>query len=120
MVRALTHPRMMGGLKNFYPQVCTIQVNTPARDELGHPEDSWADKAELVGLACRLAPATGKERRTDKETYLMSTHTIVLQGHFEQITEEMRAVIDGLHYNILQVRHDAQAASTSLDCEIVR
>jgi len=103
MVRALTHPRMMGGLKNFYPQVCTIQVNTPARDELGHPEDSWADKAELVGLACRL-----------------STHTIVLQGHFEQITEEMRAVIDGLHYNILQVRHDAQAASTSLDCEIVR
>ena len=49
-----------------------------------------------------------------------STHTIALQGHFGQINEEMRAVIDGVNYNILQVRHDAQAVSTSLDVEIVR
>ena len=55
MVRALTHPRMVTGLKNFYPQTCTIQVNSPTRDAHGQEIPDWNDLAGHVAIPCRRA-----------------------------------------------------------------
>lgn len=118
-LRALSHPRMVSGLKNFYPHTCTIQVNTPAKSNAGQKVPSWNNLADHVEIPCRFSAGGGSEVRQLRQTFAVKTPAIALQGYYPEITEKMRAVVDGQAYNILNPRHDAQHESTSLDVELV-
>ncbi len=120
MIRALVHPRMVSGLKNFYPQTCTIQSPGPERSAHGQKQPEWTDLANHIAIPCRRAAGGGSETRTVKQTFTVRMPSIALKGYFPEITTKMRAVVDGSEIcNIVQVRHDAQQASTSLDVEVV-
>lgn len=120
MVSPLTHTDLLKKLSNFYPDTCTIQQNGPTRDAHGQEIESWSNFAGHVDLNCRIAPSGGREFRRQNQTYLMSTHKIALKGNYPNINEKMRAVVNGVNYDILQVDHDGQDVSTNLLVELVR
>lgn len=120
MVRQLVHTRMVIGLRNFYPQTCTIRQSTAAKSPEGQQVPSWNDLANHVDLPCRLTAGSGSQVRDVRQTYVSKLPSIALQGFFPEITEGMQAVVEGQVYKILQPRHDAQRSSTSLDVELVK
>lgn len=120
VLRDLMHPRMLTGLRDFYPHVCTIQVDNGTRDTHGQIIPDWQDLVGHVAIPCRRAAGSGNVVRTEKQKYSVKTPSIALQGHYPSITTKMRAVVNGTEfYNIIQPRHDAQGASTTLDVELV-
>lgn len=117
----LVHPAMLCGLKLFYHSRCTIQVNTPTINNFNERVPSWVDKANHVNLPCRLGPKSKvmSEAKAERLIYAIDTHTVALQGHYGEITPAMRAVVDGVAYDILGVRHDDQGVMTALDVQRV-
>lgn len=119
MARPLIAPAMFGRLYNFYPSTVTIQEVTERQDTAGQMIGSWANKVGYVDLACRLAPADGKEIKLPNQTYVVATHTIAISGYYAGIDEKDRAVIDSVNYDILLVENDGQGESTRLSVEVV-
>ena len=121
--RRLVNPQLLGAIGHFFPATCTIQANGPAQDEHGQPIEIWTAIPGKSNIPCRVAPSTspsGREVKTGTQTYVMSTHTIALKGHWDGISETMRAVVGSNAYDILQVRDDSQGYITWLTTEIVR
>jgi len=114
------HPTLTSVLADFFPQGCTIQQASISQDAAGAEIRAYADVIGLVDVACRVAPAQGGERNTAEMTYLDATHRIVLAGSYPQITEAMRAVVDGQAYDILLSALDAEGAITRLSVKLVR
>ncbi len=125
----LVHKTLLAKLAaaGWYPDSVTIQVNTPTRSGTGDLVEVWANLADHVGLACRMAvnaPAgargdrSGELRRSDG-TVVTAGRTIALAGNYPTITTEHRAVIDSTNFDILAVESDAQARSTYLLVEAV-
>jgi SPP1 family predicted phage head-tail adaptor len=119
MVRELTHPRMMTGLRNFYPDTCTIQQATANRDGHGQPIDSWDNIAGLVDLPCRVSPLSGREVEKATQEFSSQVVTISLKGA-HVISTVNRVLTNGVTYNIRQVDHDGQGVNTRLIGEVVR
>jgi hypothetical protein len=114
----IIHPAMLAKVQpNFYPASCTIQQATTVADSYGQPIPTWANLADHVDLSCRLSPgspSSGDELRTQIQIYTVHMWIIALNGHYPDILETMRAVIDGTVYEIEQVQHDGNEKTTRL------
>lgn len=122
MTRPLVDPRMLGKLEAFFNTTCTIQQVTETRDGAGGVVLTWANVTGLVNLVCRRAPASTArttEMKLESLTYTVNVQTIVIAGYYDTITPKMRAVCDGLTFDVLAVEHDGQTQMTRLACQIV-
>lgn len=115
----IIHPRLHAMLNKFFPELCTIQEATETQDTANQPIESWSNLAGHVNLACAISRPRGGERKTVHQIYSVATHTIALDGYYPAITEKMRAVVNGVSYNILLPEHDPLSASTQLVCQVV-
>jgi hypothetical protein len=114
----IVHPRMLEGLAAFYPSLCTIQSAVEPQDTVGQPVvASYTDV--LQALPCRVSPAGAREMKLPNQTYGVASHTINLRGHYPSITTAMRALVDGVAYDVLAVEHDGNAYTTRLQVQVV-
>jgi hypothetical protein len=121
MPSRLIHPRMMQALeRDFFPQLCTIELGTDAQDTVGQVKPTWAAVPGLTALKCRVGEISGGERRSNNQTYLDATHTILISGTYPAITEKHRAVIDGRTYDILLMQISPEETTTRLVSRFVR
>lgn len=125
MPRALTHPRLLRDLSDFYPSLCTIQEATETQDGFGEVDETWSGVVALTNLPCVLAPLgmgspERQEVRRPDGTIEVATHHASIAGRFPEITPKMRAVVDGGTYAILGVDMDSQRRTTRLRLEVVQ
>ncbi len=112
--------RMFEMLGKFYPDTCTIQESTEVPDDTGHQVTSWSDLSEHGGLACRVSPIGGTERKTATQIYSVATHVIELTEDYPSIVTKMRALVRGFTYDILLVERDGQQMSSRLVTQVIR
>jgi hypothetical protein len=118
--RALIHPQMLDRLPQFYPSEATIEEPTETRDSFGSTSSTWATLASHSAIPCRVAPLTvqtptfSNEAKLEDLSYLTTTHHIALRGYFPLITPLMRAMVDGVAWDIKGVEHDGQHVTTRL------
>ena len=117
MTQAFVHPRMLEGLAAFYPSLCTIQSGTLTQDSVGQPVATWA--YVLQAIPCRISPAGGREMKLPNQTYGVGSHTINLRGYYPTIIVAMRALVDGVAYDILAVESDGNQYTTRLQVQVV-
>lgn len=118
--QGLVHPQMLERLRpNFYPSSCTVQAATTVANSFGELIKSWSNLPDHVNLACRVAPTSGREQRSQEQLYSVHQWTIGLAGHYPGISETMRAVVNGQAYDIEAVQHDGQSKTTRLLTRIV-
>jgi hypothetical protein len=134
MEKRLYHPKMLAGLGRFFPLQCTILHDDGASvDDHGAPVSSWEELDGHILLACDLVTDSGEEIQRPGGTVLISTHRILLQGYYPEVTERMRVLIEdtdflqpgfpaslGDMYEILRPDHDANHQLTRLICQMVR
>jgi head-tail adaptor len=118
--RGVVHPDLVERLRaNHLPDTCTIQQATETLDGYGQPSATWSDVTGLAGLPCRLAPwSQDQERRLPEMVQTQATH-VAAMGYAATITTRMRAVIGGVGYDIVAVRHDGNEATTWLGLEVI-
>lgn len=114
----IIHPNMLTRLQpNFYPSSCTIQEATEAADSYGQLIPTWGNLADHVAIRCRIAPnppQSGDEQRMQTQIYTVHSWLISFNGYYPAILETMRAVVDGMTYDIIQVQHDGNDKTTRL------
>lgn len=93
--------------------------------------DDWATVPPLDRIPARVAPVSGAqpqaqrhgtERRTRDGEWVDHTHVIALNGHFPQIDETMRVVVDAHTdrvYDIILAVGDSDEHTTDLFCRVV-
>lgn len=116
----MIHPSMLTALSGFYPSLCTIQSATEAQNNIGDVTHTWANLSGHVDLACRIAPASGNEVKQAAQIYAEYTHTIALAGAYTTVTEAMRAIVDGVTYDVVAVQFDGNRKTTRLLVKLVR
>lgn len=119
-LRAMIHPKLHEALPDHYPASCTIQVNTPTRDDKGQPIAAWSDLAGHVEIPCAVSEAGSTERRNLWGTYPEAEKMIALGGSYPDITTIHSAVTGGVRYDILGTLDDSQSASGYLMVRRVR
>jgi head-tail adaptor len=102
----------------FYPSVVTFQSRSDSQDSYGQPVETWSNVSGLVDLPCSIAPTGGSEPRSQQQIVTVGTHRIALTAVYPVVTA-MRAVIGGVHYNILTAETDSQENATYCNAEIV-
>ncbi len=108
MTRPLFHGDMMTELRDFFPSTVTIQTWTETQDAVtGEITTSWSDFAGHVDMTCAHAPTGGQEVQLADQTYVVSNYTILINSYHSDITEKMRAVLDGTNWEILLVQADS-------------
>lgn len=113
--------KLLGALPGFFPAKVTIQKDTgAARTATGGTTASWTNVADHVDIDGAIAPVAADERREPGTTFADVTHRILLEGHYPDITERMRAVAGGITYQIMGVEHDQTQTLTALNTRIVR
>lgn len=120
---ALIHPKLTASLPQFYPSSLTVQKLVVTQNALGEKSknpESWSNVAGLVDLPCRCAPKSATENKGERLTFEQSSFTIAIAGHYPAILPKMRAVVDGVNYDILGVRSDDEQKTTSLDAQVVK
>ena len=112
----MIHPSMLVAMPGgVYPSLCTIQIGGGTPDAYGHVEPvTWSDLAGYADIPCRIAPRSASEHRRAEQVYAEATHTVGLQGYYPAIRAAMRAVADGIVYDIEGVEHDGNRATTRL------
>ncbi len=116
----IIHPGLLARLTpGFYPSLCTVQVATESRDAMGQVVLSWANLANHVSLACSIAEpaATGEETETTMQAFVRRRKRVALAGIYASVTEQHRAIVDGVTYDIERVSQDSQTKTTYLDVE---
>lgn len=111
---SLIHPRFRNALAKHFPKTCTIQEATETRTDSGAVVPTWSNLAGHVDLTAALDMVTASERRNPWGTYAEASHVIALLGHYPNITNDHRAVVEGTNYDILGVEHDALSQLTYL------
>ena len=114
---ALAHPRLLGNLKAVFPGRCTIQSKTVTPDQYGAPSETWTTVA--ANIPCSIAPMVVEnirayERTDDDKTVSLNPHRITLRGRWPQVATSMRAVVEGVAWDINGVEHDSQGVYTRL------
>lgn len=119
----IIHPGMLTKLAgSFYPSACTIQVATESRNALGEVTPTWANLAGHVSLACSLAEHPAREEseaETTDVTFVRRRKRLALNGAYTSVTEQHRAVVDGVTYDIERVSIDSQSKTTYLSLELI-
>src|SRR5690348_16471135 len=100
---ALTHPRMMAKLPDFYPSKAAIQQATASGTSFGTPVQTWATVSGLGLIDARVSPIRAFEQRMSQFTQLDATHMVALRGYYPQVQETMRAYIDASAWDITGV-----------------
>lgn len=108
----------------FWRHTCTIQQATQTANEVGELEPTWANLASHADISCNLAAAEAmgeqkSEMRRDTSTYDAKTRHCQLNGYYPLIGEGMRAVIDGVAYNIRGVVQSSAKVQTKLILELI-
>lgn len=118
----IIHPGLLGSLSgSFYPSRCTIQVATLARNAMGEEIPTWANLAGHVSLACAMAEplSSGEETETSEQIFTRRRKRVALNGAYTSVTEQHRAIVDGVTYDIERVSIDSQGKTTYLDVELI-
>lgn len=121
-LRAIVSSRLTGelGRVGHYPQLVTIQADTPARNEYGEESASWSGVSGLADLPAQITSTGGNEFRTATGVWSESTHVIALARYLTGVTTRNRVVDgDGVAYDILAIEADPQHAWTRLVCRVV-
>lgn len=117
----IVHPRMMEYLRrDFFTQSCALKQPTKSQDTTGAETVFFAVRTGYEAIPCRVGTAGGGERRGNNYTYLDATHRILLDGQFQDVTEEWIAEVDGQEYQILLAATDPEGVMTRLECRVVR
>lgn len=120
----LIHPKMTKVLeRDFFPQSCALKKPVKSQSTTGKEKVSYETQAGYEALPCRVAPASGGERRGTNYTHLDTTHAIAVPGVFDDVTEEWVAVVDEITYQILRpgkASHDAEGVMTHFETRFVR
>jgi head-tail adaptor len=115
MGRPIVDSRMFARLdRRFFTSRATIQMPQSTPDSYGAPTVTWTTVATLQAMPCYIAPGNGTEVRGQLLVQTTGQVAIQLSGYYPQITTSMRALVDGLPYDILSVDHDSQLVSTKL------
>ena len=113
-----TSMRALGGVLD--DRSVTIQEQTGGRDAYGEPADTWTDVAGLQDLAAAVGSDPGREARRSGDTISTATHSIVLAGHYPEISTANRAVVDDTEiHDIVSVEHSVSQRLTRLGTRIV-
>lgn len=121
----LIDPRLFEALgTTFWKHTCTIQAATWTPNEIGEPEASWANLPGHDLISCNLAASKNvveqaTEKRTAESTYDAKTRHCQLNGYYPLISEGMRAVVDGVTYNIRGAVHVCAKVQTKLMLELI-
>lgn len=110
---------LLRGLRQFFPQSCTILADTPTEDANGQRIANLAPLADHEDLRCRLAPVSERERQTLGPLVEAAEYIVALYGFFPGVTVAMVAQVEGTAYNITGVRSDAEGVITYLGVERV-
>src|SRR5688572_25395904 len=96
-----------------YPSLCTVKVPSTTQDpNTGQPVREWpTDLAGVIDVPCRKAPfiedrPSNREVRENQQTTQFTQAHVIMKGYFSTILPEMRAVVDGVAYDILGVESD--------------
>lgn len=117
----LVHPSWLTRLApTFFASTATVQRATVTQSSTGAEVRTWANLADHVGLACRIAPATANELRSQAQVFAEYTHTVVLAGYYATVTELDRVVVDSATYEIIGVQFDGNDEMTRLRVRVVR
>ena len=115
MIRPLLDPRMMTELRDYFPSLCTIQENTAVVNDYGQRKpEVWTDYAGHVDIPVANGPSKGVEVKQADQTYVISNYTLSLRGYYPTITEKMRAVVDGIAYEVLLVQSSSHGVTTRI------
>lgn len=83
----------------------------------GENEEEWDDL--YTAVPCAFGKEGGSENRQDEYTYHRARHRIILKGLYWDVNGNMRAIVDGLFYNILYPIYDYRLQKTSLVVELI-
>jgi len=126
--RTIIHPKLFTEMPQFFPSRCSIyplvQVRNPLGELIATPPDEWLDGAEPIieDIPCiiaDLARPVETEIRTPDSTYIAVARRLMLSGFYPEIDEHMRAVVDGVVYDIRGVDPSAVGSHTELVVEVV-
>lgn len=121
MRKEFLNSKITAALSRFYSDTATIQVKaTTPKNAMGEEPDTWSNVTGLIAMACALAPAERGEVRKADMTIVMASHVISFPAYHAGITEQHRAVVAGVNYNILLVKRDSHTKFTSLMVEVIR
>jgi hypothetical protein len=118
--RPFIDPRMIARLEPFFSQRCTIEAPVKTPDSFGSISETFTTVTGWEAIPCRVAPVGGGEQRTNQQVYVDATHTIELMGIFNGISEEMQAIVNSVHYDIVLVEVTPEATITRLQARIIR
>lgn len=114
-------------LRLHYPSRCTIQFVSKADTPSGQSvNSSGLPVSGHLNIPCALGAfskdtTTDNERRGPTVTEEFSRRICKLSGYYPAIVErQMRAVVDGVIYNIRGVESDSQHVSTRLYLEVIK
>lgn len=122
----LVSDKLLGDLRatGWFPLSCTIQhlPSPTVEDSFGAPEvtdDQWTDLTGHVNIPARKgrfgrANQFGSEMERGVGTINIDAENVVLAGHYPDITEEMRAVVDGEIFDIEEVDQASTETMTVL------
>lgn len=105
----------------LFSSTCTIQTPSTAVTGAGQWAGQFTNLAGHVNLRC-MAPPLGDQQRiaamerksTGQVTDFTYLH-ILLEGYYPAIQPKMRAVIDGVNYDIAAVESDSQRQMTRME-----
>lgn len=125
----LVHPLLQASMPQFFPSRCSVYQAAEERNPLGERIPVPTDAAlpgtlgmfvvENVRCVISNDPSmnqipTSAEERTADSTYAAKLFRVMLVGNYPQITEKMRAVVDGIAYDIRSVTVSGFASHTEL------
>lgn len=117
----LFHTRLLRELeKNHFPQTCALKMPVKTQSTTGNEKVTHEVRSGYEAIPCRVAPATGGERRTTAYVYSDTTHVILLAGQFGDLASDWVAEVDGQEYDILLPAEDADGLVTHLECRVVK
>lgn len=118
----IVHPGLLASLQpTHYASTVTIQYAVVTQDSYGEESEGWNTLAGHADLRCRIAPQQqfSREQRNQAQLYAVHVWDIAVAGYYPGITEEMRAVVDGVSYDIELIQHDGNHQITHLQVRIV-
>jgi hypothetical protein len=89
-----------------------------ARSPLGVRTDSWLNVESLTDLPCKVANASGRGAQVKEELEgveferLQRLKRCLIQGYYPAIRPKLRAVVDGVAYDVISVQHDSHLQLT--------
>jgi hypothetical protein len=109
----------MEHLKAFFNETCLIEERIAGYDSFHAPTNTWQTVPGRLPIPCRVSPVEGGVRMLPFAAPIVGSHRIALNGYYSFVTERMRAIVNDVAYEILQVRHDSSWHVTVLSVKVV-